>query len=150
MSKASAEQTITFVVDLPPAALRSNSRAHRWAKVKAKQAYSEMVWESWRETDAALWRETGTYRMSDPAWKAARVTYEWRYCGVAPDLSNLGANTKALQDMLCMAPKTRQTNGTTYLGLVEDDKGIEPVYRLKRVAHRVDEGVEIVIERIAD
>ena len=147
---AAHDPAITLMLPLPPPALRSNSRAFWAAKVKAKQAYSVEVWEAWLETDAALWRETGTYRMSDPAWKRARVTYTWRHCGVAPDLGNLGGNTKALQDILCMAPKTMQANGTTYLGLIEDDKGITPEYRLKKVKHRAEQGVEIVIERIAD
>ena len=135
--------SITFFVPLPPPACRSNSRAFWAAKVKAKQAYSEAVYAA---AVGTLSGRVGIALASAVApWQRARVTYTWRYCGVAPDLGNLGGNTKALQDILCMAPKTMQANGTTYLGLIEDDKGITPVYELEKVKHKTDEGVLVTI-----
>lgn len=138
---------IEFTVPLPPAALRSNSRAFWGAKKAAKVKYSEAVAEEWFGFDWCT-RSTVEQRNSMP-WKQARVTYTWRYCGVAPDRQNLGANLKALTDILCCAPNTGlQRNDTTYLGLVEDDKGVEPVYELERVKTRAETGVVIRIERL--
>lgn len=135
-------EVIEFMMPLPPPSLRSNSRAHWRTKVTAKQAYSRAVFVWYAEQPYQFFAD----RFGFP-WKAARVTYTWRHAGVAPDLGNIGPNVKALQDILCMAPKTRQANGTTYLGLIEDDKGIEPVYKLEKVARRAVEGILIQIER---
>ena len=137
---------IEFRVPLPPAATRSNSRAFWAAKVKAKQAYSRAVWGWMLDAHGGDWT---TYYRSLP-WKRAKVTFRWRYAGVAPDLGNLGANTKALQDIICMAPNTGKmaVNNTVYLGLVEDDKGIEPIFELEKVQRRAAEGVVVRIERL--
>lgn len=139
-----AAASVTFCVGLPPKELRSNSRAFWAAKVKAKQAYSRAVWGWMVDAYGGDW--TAYCR----SWKRARVTYTWRYAGVAPDAGNLGPNLKALQDILCQAPDTGKlaVNNTTYLGLVEDDKGIEPVYKLEKVQRRAAEGVSIRIERL--
>ena len=151
--------TIAFLVPLPPPELHSNPKTWRtdrsgkkrrvpphWTeKVKAKQAYSADVWTAWQFRD----RRSGP--TAPPAWTRARIVYEWRYCGNAPDEQNLGANLKALTDILCMAPNNGlQRNNTTYLGLVEDDKGLEPHYTMKRVAHRTDEGVYVTLVRLED
>ena len=143
--------TIAFLVPLPPAALRSNTRRHWTEKVKAKQAYSKAVWAEYL-TQCADRRTRAAGHVVRPAtWKRARIVYEWRYCGNAPDEQNLGANLKALTDILCMAPNNGlQRNNTTYLGLVEDDKGLEPHYTMTRVAHRTDEGVYVTLERLED
>lgn len=138
---------IEFEVPLPPKAIRSNSRYFWAAKVKAKREYSDAVYQAACENFYA--RVAMGLSSAVAPWQRARVTYTWRYCGVAPDLANLGGNTKALQDFLCMAPNIgRRENGCTYLGLIEDDKGITPVYQLEKVAHRTDECVVIRIERL--
>ncbi|MCR4338259.1 MAG: hypothetical protein NUW01_00070 [Gemmatimonadaceae bacterium] len=154
--------TIAFLCPLPPPELHSNPKTWRtdrsgkkrrvpphWTeKVKAKQAYSERVYVQWAVHSAIHAAETHGELFGVP-WKRARIIYEWRYCGNAPDEQNLGANLKALTDILCMAPNNGlQTNNTTYLGLVEDDKGLEPEYRLTRVAHRTDEGVYVTLVRL--
>lgn len=136
--------TITFLVPLPPSVLRSNSRAYWRTKVAAKVTYSRAVWVWWIDAQGGDW---ATYYRDLP-WKVAKVTYTWRYCGVAPDRQNLGANLKALTDILCCAPDTGlQANHTTYLGLVEDDKGIDPHYALERVMRRAQTGVTVRVER---
>lgn len=135
---------ITFTVALPPRALRSNNSRYRWfEKMRARQEYSGAVWEAFLDSDASG-------KDASCPWQRARITYTWRYCGTAPDISNLGANTKALQDFLCTAPNTgkMRPNNCTYLGLVEDDKGVEPVYVLERVRHRGEEGVIVKVERL--
>lgn len=139
-------ETIRFFVGLPPKELRSNTRAFWGAKVRAKQAYS-------REVLAAVAAVTPWFvpaghpaAIGGKPWQRARVVYTWRYCGVAPDQQNLGANLKALTDIICMAPDNGlQANNTTYLGLIEDDKGIVAEYQLKQVKHRGDQGVLIEI-----
>ena len=101
--------------------------------------------------DTNGWEREARIFCAGMPWKQARIVYEWRYCGNAPDEQNLGANLKALTDILCMAPNNGlQRNNTTYLGLVEDDKGLEPHYTMTRVAHRTDEGVYVTLERLED
>ena len=129
-------ETVEFEVPLPPASLRSNARAH-WRKRKADaDAYSEGV----------AWSMMSVRRDGCP-WAAARVTYTWRYCGNKPDVSNVAGSTKHLQDIICMAPKNGAGKDRYYLGIVENDREIEPVYKLERVAHRDQQGVTIRIER---
>ena len=145
-SSAMGGETIQFRVPLPPSPLRSNSRAHWQTKMGAKQAYSRDVLTAWGHSHEP---RPGCCDVEGAPWKAARVTYTWRYAGVAPDRQNLGANLKALTDILCCAPNTGKlaTNHTTYLGLIEDDKGIDPEYRLEKVSRRAAEGVLVRIER---
>ena len=136
---------ITFFVPLPPPELRSNSRAHYRTKTAAKQVYSREVWTWFKLADQRLAIDA----ILDLPWQRARVTYTWRYAGVAPDKQNLGANLKALTDILCMAPNNGlQANRTTYLGLVEDDKGVDPVYQLEHVKRRAAQGVSVKIEKL--
>lgn len=136
-------EVIEFQVSLPPAALRSNSRAHWKTKYAAKQAYSGEALYTYEAVKGA-WMA-----LLIKPWKQAKVTYTWRYCGVAPDRQNLGANLKALTDIICCAPNNGlQANHTTYLGLIEDDKGIDPHYALERVKRRVEQCVVIKIERL--
>ena len=137
--------TIRFTVPLPPGALRSNSRAHWAAKKKAADAYSLYVIVSdWPRQGG------GTPEQMGCPWKQAKVTYTWRYAGVRPDHSNLGGNTKHLQDIICMAPRNTDARYKRWhLGLVEDDAGITAEYRLEKVAHRHQEEVMIEIRRLA-
>lgn len=136
-------QVVRFSVPLPDPALRSNSRSHWRTKMGAKQDYSRAVWGWWLMAETPVWQAW-------LPWKAARVTYTWKYCGVAPDAGNIPANLKALQDILCMAPNTGKlaVNNMTYLGIVEDDKHIEPVYLMERVSRRAAQCVEVLIERL--
>ena len=154
-------ETIRFVVPLPPVMIRSNSRSHWARRVKAKQEYSEAVL-------AALANQTAMQVLGRPAtllgvamvmgivpegmerkgpWAKARVTFTWKACHL-PDQSNVLGNCKALLDILCMAPKTAQTNNTTYLGLIEDDKGVIATGAVEKVSHRHEECVVVVIERV--
>lgn len=138
--------SISFQVPLPPSTLRSNSRAHWRTKMGAKQGYSREVLWAWGHSHEP---GPGCCDVEGAPWKAAHVTYTWRYAGVAPDKQNLGANLKALTDIICCAPSTGKlaTNHTTYLGLIEDDRGIEPEYKLEKVARRSEEGVLVTIRR---
>ena len=142
--------TVWFMVPLPPACLRSNARTH-WAKRKqAADAYSH-------EVESAVWDETRSQYPRSLRWNyvypwaKAHVTYTWRYAGKKPDHSNLGGNTKYLQDILCMAPKLPPAQAEVYkrwhLGLVEDDSGITAEFKLERVRHKRDECVLVVLGR---
>ena len=141
-----ADETIAFTCPLPPSVLRSNSRAHWRTKMGAKQAYSRAVFGEWSQQPYQFFARFGF------PWKRAHVTYTWRYAGVAPDKQNLGANLKALTDIISCAPNTGKlsTNNTMYLGLVEDDKGVEPEYKLEKVARRAAEGVYVEIRRMPE
>jgi hypothetical protein len=135
---------IRFSVPLPPPPLRSNSRHHWGAKVRAKQDYSRAVW-GWVMVNEHE-QMTAFFRDQDPPWKAAAVSYEWHYCGNAPDEGNLGQNLKALQDIICVAPDNGlQVNNTIYLGLVENDKHIAPSYSMVKEARRAAERVEVTV-----
>ena len=138
-------ERIAFTAPLPPSVIRSNNRAFWAAKVKAKQAYSVAVWFASRQVPhphaGDLWRRL--------PWKRARVTFTWRACHL-PDQANVVPNCKALLDILCMAPKSTQRNGTTYLGLIEDDRGVEAIGKVERVRHRADECVIVEIERVQE
>lgn len=125
---------IEFTVPLPPVTLRANGRAHWRTKTRDADTYSVAVLLAWESCEGIISPQRGV------AWKKATVTYRWRYAGVAPDLGNLGGNTKYLQDILCMAPKSKAGKNRWYLGLVEDDKGITPVYELEKVAHKSGSG----------
>lgn len=135
--------TIRFTVPLPPVAIRSNSRSH-WAwRSRKKQAYSEDVYSAACESlDARVW-------MALEPLQRARVTFTWQACHL-PDQANVLSNCKALLDILCTAPKSTQTNNTYYLGLIEDDKGVEAIGRVEKVAHRHLEGVDVTIERLIE
>ena len=134
-------ERITFAAPLPPAMIRSNSRSHWALRVKVKQAYSEDV----HLGAVASFSDWVTARIKFP-WERARVTFTWRACQL-PDQANVVPNCKALLDILCMAPTSTQRNDTTYLGLIEDDKGVEAIGKVARVRHRVDECVVVEVER---
>lgn len=140
-------ERIVFSVPLPPTALRSNSRAHRWAKKKAADEYADAI-----QYALGCQRLVAAPRRLWNPWTAARVTYTWKHAGVAPDHSNLGGNTKYLQDIICVAPKLSPEQAAKYkrwhLGLIENDSGIEAVFKSEKVAHKADECVEIEIVRL--
>ena len=77
---------------------------------------------------------------------AGAVTFTQRACNV-PDQANVHPNCKALLDILCCAPATLQKNNTTYLGLIENDRGVEAIGKVERVRHRADEGVLVRVDR---
>jgi len=142
-----AAASVTFCVGLPPKELRSNSRAFWAVKVKAKQAYSEEVWDWWHKM--TLETPPTTALLDSLPWKRARVTFNWKYAGAKPDLANIPANCKALLDCICMAPNTGlQKSSMTYLGLVENDREVMLNCTLEKVARRAQEGVQITIERM--
>lgn len=128
-------QRIVFQVSLPPPSLRANSRSHWATKKKDADTYSaEVYWH---------YREQVGYKVM--GWKQARATFTWFSCGVQPDHSNLGGNTKYLQDILCMAPTTKAGKDRFYLGIVEDDAGITAEYTSVRVKKKAEECVLIEI-----
>lgn len=139
---------IRFSVPLPPPELRANSRAH-WAKRKhAADEYSANVFYAFVSSLAA-----GLEPNTAPVpWARARVRYTWHAAGVLPDQGNIGASTKALQDILCTAPRLAPRVAMAYqryhLGLVENDAGIEASYAVERCRHKADERVEIELERV--
>ena len=137
-------QTIRFNVPLPPVWIRSNSRSHWARRVRAKQEYSQTVLMYAVDAEPA-WPAA----VLNQRWARARVTFTWRACKL-PDQANVLPNCKALLDILCTAPKTTQRNDTTYLGIIEDDKGVEAIGRVEKVARRADEGVLVTIERVED
>lgn len=135
-------ETISFLVPLPPSALRPNRRAPHWAtRRKAADEYSEDVWCDAHVSGAVCDR----WSLKMP-WLRARVTYTWRYAGVAPDIDNIAGALKALQDCLCVAP-VKASKDRWYLGLVENDQGIEATFKREKVARKADEGVYVEIER---
>ena len=143
-------ESIEFTVPLPPVSLRANSRAHWSKKKRDADAYSEAVWR------AAFYQDCSPVRLAIRAdrqevpWAAAHVVYTWHYCGVAPDHGNLGANTKYLQDILCMAPKSKAGKDRYYLGIVENDSGLTCEYHMEKVAKRTLENVHIKITRVVE
>jgi len=130
------ETVIRFEVPLPPVELRSNARSHWGRRVKAKQEYSEAVFDEFMAIGERMLTR----------WKQAKVTFTWRACRL-PDQANVLGNCKALLDILCMAPKSTQPNNTTYLGLIEDDKGVIAEGRVEKCAHRSEECIVIEIRR---
>ena len=126
--------------------------------MEAKQEYSETVLSFYHgftmglNVDGLLttfvdWPGLKPALPADAPWERARVTFTW-FATHPPDQANVLGNCKALLDILCMAPKSTQRNDTTYLGLIEDDKGVEAIGRVERVLHRADELVLVEIERI--
>jgi len=135
-------ETIRFQVPLPPVWIRSNNRSHWTRRTGVKQAYSERVLECWRDVSQGRYDRWSV----GPSLAQARVTFTWRACHL-PDQANVLGNCKALLDILCMAPKTTQPNNTTYLGIIEDDKGVEAIGKIEKVAHRHEEAVLVEIEK---
>jgi hypothetical protein len=143
---------IRFLVPLPPKELRANSRALWPAKKRAADAYSgEVYWAFDQQvTDPKLWPVGPPF-----PWQRARVHYVWRYRGVEPDQGNIGASTKALQDVLCVAPKLGIEQAKKYsrfhIGIVENDRGITATYETEHVDRRDQQGVYItLVEEDAD
>lgn len=136
---------ITFTVPLPPPSLRANSRAHWATKKQDADAYSVLVGAWTYDSDINKKPHYGTY-----PWEKAHVTYTWRSCGVQPDHGNLGGNTKYLQDILCMAPRSAAGRDRWYLGLCADDKGITASYVAEKCAKKADECVVVTIEEIRE
>lgn len=135
---------IELTVPLPPTSLRSNSRSHWGQKVRDKVVYSRDVYAEWM-------CRADRYRHA--LVEKATVLYVWCHAGTTPDVANLGANLKALQDFLCMAPNTgKQRNDCYYLGIIGDDRNIRPLYRALKVEHRRDECVRVLIapEKLAE
>jgi len=131
--------------------IRSNSRSHWARRVKAKQAYSAAVYATTlnRKVLSVEAAATVGHDFESTPWERARVTFTWRACHL-PDQANVVPNCKALLDILCMAPKSMQRNDTTYLGLIEDDKGVEAIGKVERVRHRADECVIVEVERVME
>lgn len=128
---------LELIFPLPPASLRSNSRAHWARKMRDKVAYSRDVYASWMVKQE---------RFEGGVIASASVLYVWRFSGAVPDLANIGANLKALQDFLCFAPDNgRQRNDCHYLGIIRDDRQIRPIFRAMKVAKRSDECVQVLI-----
>ena len=151
-----AVERISFLVPHPPKALRPNRRAAHWAtRAKAADEYSEVVVDQayfvsiWPkpELDTAI----VTHRKTLP-WERARVTYTWRYAGVAPDIDNIAGALKCLQDTLCVAPppnkRSKDKRNRWYLGLIENDSGIEATFKREKVKHKADEGVLVEVARL--
>ena len=151
-------EIIRFTCPLPPKELRPNRRGNHWAgRYKAADAYSEAVYRAWGED--AMYRRDGRESVAaldgpgSTPWPSARVTYTWRYCGATPDLDNIAGALKVTQDTLCLAPRwhagMKDERNRYYLGIIENDAAIEAVtFRREKVAHRSEEVVEIVIERM--
>lgn len=110
--------TIAFQCPLPPQALRLNHRAQHWAaRSKAADEYSAQV------TEAFITHTGGAGVIA--RWKAASVTYTWRYAGPRPDIDNIAASVKVIQDTLCSAPppnrRSKDKRVRWYLAVIEDD-----------------------------
>lgn len=137
---------ITFTVPLPPKELRLNHRAQHWAaRAKAADAYSGIVEVFYLATNLV---PSGSVF----PWTSASVTYTWRYASARPDIDNIAASLKVLQDSLGCAPppnsRSKDRRDRWYLGLVADDGGLEPVtFRREKVATKAEEGVVVRIER---
>lgn len=162
--------SIVLSVPLPPVSLRANSRAHWSRKKKDADEYSNAVYDAWNWGEGSLkrdysgrtpvgviaedvirWLDTPMPEDSCP-WEKADVEFVWKYCGVAPDHSNLGGNTKYLLDIICVAPNLGPKQAAKYsrwhLGLIENDRNVTATYRMERVAHKADTGVLIHITEI--
>lgn len=139
-----AKEIVRFECPLPPTALRSNNRSHWRTRAAAKVHYSEEVFDRWLDVER---EHRDAYMLECIPWEKARVTFTWKACHL-PDQANVLPNCKALLDMLCTAPKSPQKNNTIYLGLIDDDKGVEAIGKVERVRSRVAEGVDIIMERL--
>lgn len=140
---------IRFTVPLPPPALRLNHRAQHWgARSKAADEYSEAVHAA-AFGDGSELRRVHLQAALGP-WPAASVEYTWRYAGRRPDIDNIAASIKVLQDTLGCAPANGKAGRDRwFLGIVADDGDLEPVtFRREKVARRADEGVLVVIRRV--
>ena len=139
------ETQLILTVPLPPPALRSNNRSHWSAKKKAADEYSQAVFFCWGASSDLAWNRKGL------PWEEADVTYVWRYAGVAPDADNIAGNCKALQDILCVAPKLGMAQALKYkrfhCGILENDRGFRPTYRAEKVAHKRDQCVTVTITK---
>lgn len=137
---------ITFTVPLPPRALRGNSKAGWAERKKAADAYSDAVSDAFMQAE----RTRALLRLDESPWPTARVTYTWRYAGVAPDIDNVARGVKVLQDTICCAPANARTGDYSnryFLGIVRDDGGIEATFRRQKVSRRAEEGVLVEIRR---
>lgn len=158
------EQRIELTCPLPPPSLRKNSRAGWRQRAEQARLYSWEVnqcYQAWlSETNDALIRlriraypgETVSGVVGGPEvfwlpWPRAIVAYEWRYCGAQPDQANIPANVAVLQDILCMAPDNGSQSKRCYLGICENDRDLIPSWSMKRVSHKSDECVVVIIER---
>lgn len=139
---AKSAERIVFTVPLPYPALRANSRSHWATRKKAADAYSMDVMNGYWSA------EFHPHDHTSIPWDAALVTYTWRYAGAQPDHSNLGGNTKYLQDILCVAPRFAPGKYKRWhMGIVVNDREIEAVFKLEKVAHKADECVLVEIEK---
>lgn len=133
---------VEFSVPLPPPSLRANNRSHWARKKKAADSYSKDVYARFASILYCQCEDRGW------PWLKARVRYEWRHAGVAPDHGNLGGNTKYLQDIICMAPKAKAGANRWYLGIVENDKGITAEYQAVKVKTKAEECVRVTITEL--
>lgn len=145
--------TIAFSCPLPPVSLRPNRRAAHWAtRAKVADEYSEQVCVAAMMSRPHLSNAQAVIVGIDKPWPQATVTYTWRYCGVAPDIDNIAGALKCLQDTLCMAPppnkRTKAKRDRWYLGLIENDSGIEATFKREKVKTKAEECVVIEIERL--
>ena len=157
------QQTVEFAVPHPPNALRPNRRAAHWAtRSKAADEYSEEVYAyamgmamgfnfGGVMTSAVYGCKPDGLKLRGGPWQRATVTYTWRYAGVAPDIDNIAGALKVLQDCLCMAPANGKPGRNRYfLGLIENDSGIEATFKREKVAHKDQQCVLVQITKRED
>lgn len=137
--------TISFLVDLPPLALRRNSEtAQRGFRARLVREYQEQVWCAGQRLVQTL--EAGGYVQATmtcpPAvpWPRAHLKLTWRHHRVGPDADNALASCKYLIDVL-------KATGPRPLGIFRDDSPdcLTVEIRTEKVKHKQDEGVLVEV-----
>lgn len=115
----------TITLPLPPRELSKNGRAP-WP-------VRHRLYQEWRQTAAALWREATGY--AEPRWEGpVVVVVEWRFRGPEPDVSNVTARIDPIIDAAQDA------------GLIANDRQVEG-FLVNRVRSREPQ-VVVTVRRV--
>lgn len=144
-----AQEVVSFVVPLPPVALRRNrqTRVHNY-RARLVREYQEQVWVSGAAAFSERWPifvgppHNRTVNPESPKmpWERARVHYEWRSTHET-DADNIIATMKPALDVI-------KSTGPRPLGIIRDDgPGVEVTATWVK-AKRADQCVLIRIERL--
>lgn len=115
----------TITLPLPPRELSKNGRAP-WP-------VRHRLYQAWRQTAAALWREATGY--TEPRWDGpVVVVVEWRFRGPEPDVSNVTARLDPIIDAAQDA------------GLIRNDRQVE-AFLVNRVRSREPQ-VVVTVRRV--
>lgn len=133
MASKSGAAEVVLRFSLPPAGLRRNHEANRWAMTVLKDQYSERMYLD--RCDNKLW--------PPPIRGDIEAEVVWKQCGEG-DVDNTLAALKPCFDNMGMAPPTKAGANRYYLGVYESDSQIKRIcVERERVSKRADECVVI-------